>query len=268
MHSTGVIDPAYRAGHQDPWTGLDLDLLRRVDQVSPPTAATSWRSPPPCRATGLTAFGKRFPDRLLRRRHRRAARDDVCRRPGDGWPAPGGGDLLDLPEPGVRPDHDGRRTAQAAGDVGAATVPASPVPTAPATTACGICRCWTSCPACGWPHRATAPGSTRNSARRWTSDGPTALRFPKGDVGEDIPALERRDGIDVLAVPAEGLSDERTAGGGGTVRVDGEGRRRAAAQPGHRRDGGRPAMGAAGACGDRSVGDRARAGGHVGGQRC
>ncbi|MGE2836735.1 1-deoxy-D-xylulose-5-phosphate synthase [Mycobacterium sp. SMC-4] len=32
-------------------------------------------------------------------------------------------------------------------------------------------------------------------------DGPTALRFPKGDVGEDIPALERRDGVDVLAVP-------------------------------------------------------------------
>ncbi len=39
-------------------------------------------------------------------------------------------------------------------------------------------------------------------------DGPTALRFPKGDVGEDIPALERRDGIDVLAVPADGLSDD------------------------------------------------------------
>jgi 1-deoxy-D-xylulose-5-phosphate synthase len=36
-------------------------------------------------------------------------------------------------------------------------------------------------------------------------DGPTALRFPKGDVGEDIPALERRAGVDVLAVPAGGL---------------------------------------------------------------
>ncbi|MFV0494383.1 1-deoxy-D-xylulose-5-phosphate synthase [Mycobacterium sp.] len=36
-------------------------------------------------------------------------------------------------------------------------------------------------------------------------DGPTALRFPKGDVGEDIPALERRNGVDVLAVPAAGL---------------------------------------------------------------
>jgi len=40
------------------------------------------------------------------------------------------------------------------------------------------------------------------------NDGPTALRFPKGDVGEDIPALKRRGGVDVLAVPAEGLSED------------------------------------------------------------
>jgi 1-deoxy-D-xylulose-5-phosphate synthase len=40
------------------------------------------------------------------------------------------------------------------------------------------------------------------------NDGPTAIRFPKGDVGEDIPAVERRDGVDVLAVPADGLSED------------------------------------------------------------
>ena len=41
------------------------------------------------------------------------------------------------------------------------------------------------------------------------ADGPTALRFPKGDVGEDIPALRRAaDGSDVLAVPADGLGDD------------------------------------------------------------
>jgi 1-deoxy-D-xylulose-5-phosphate synthase len=43
-------------------------------------------------------------------------------------------------------------------------------------------------------------------------DGPTAIRFPKGDVGEDIPALERIgsgvSGIDVLAVPAAGLNHD------------------------------------------------------------
>jgi 1-deoxy-D-xylulose-5-phosphate synthase len=40
------------------------------------------------------------------------------------------------------------------------------------------------------------------------NDGPTAIRFPKGDVGEDIPAVERRGGVDVLAVPASGLNHD------------------------------------------------------------
>ena len=40
------------------------------------------------------------------------------------------------------------------------------------------------------------------------NDGPTAIRFPKGDVGEDISAVERRDGVDVLAVPGDGLTDD------------------------------------------------------------
>ncbi|HEX3546232.1 MAG TPA: 1-deoxy-D-xylulose-5-phosphate synthase [Mycobacterium sp.] len=39
-------------------------------------------------------------------------------------------------------------------------------------------------------------------------DGPTAIRFPKGDVGEDIPALKRCGGVDVLAVPSERLSED------------------------------------------------------------
>ncbi len=39
-------------------------------------------------------------------------------------------------------------------------------------------------------------------------DGPTAIRFPKGDVAEDVPAVDRRAGIDVLALPAEGLNHD------------------------------------------------------------
>jgi 1-deoxy-D-xylulose-5-phosphate synthase len=39
-------------------------------------------------------------------------------------------------------------------------------------------------------------------------DGPTAIRFPKGDVGEDIPAIKRQSGVDVLAVPADGLNHD------------------------------------------------------------
>ena len=40
------------------------------------------------------------------------------------------------------------------------------------------------------------------------SDGPTAVRFPKGAVGEDIPAVKRIGGVDVLAVPGDGLSED------------------------------------------------------------
>ena len=39
-------------------------------------------------------------------------------------------------------------------------------------------------------------------------DGPTALRFPKGDVGKDIPALERRHGVDILVAPDGGLNQD------------------------------------------------------------
>ncbi|MBU3752059.1 MAG: 1-deoxy-D-xylulose-5-phosphate synthase, partial [Mycobacterium sp.] len=40
------------------------------------------------------------------------------------------------------------------------------------------------------------------------ADGPTAIRFPKGEVGEDIPALERIGDVDVLARPATGLGSD------------------------------------------------------------
>lgn len=39
-------------------------------------------------------------------------------------------------------------------------------------------------------------------------DGPTAIRLPKGDVGDDIPAIERRFGLDVLALPADGCGQD------------------------------------------------------------
>ena len=39
-------------------------------------------------------------------------------------------------------------------------------------------------------------------------DGPTAVRFPKGDVGQEVPAVERRGVVDVLAAPVQGLSDD------------------------------------------------------------
>ncbi|NEW40606.1 1-deoxy-D-xylulose-5-phosphate synthase [Nocardia cyriacigeorgica] len=44
------------------------------------------------------------------------------------------------------------------------------------------------------------------------TDGPTALRFPKGTVIEEIPAVERLDGVDVLRLP-EGDGTARTQHG-------------------------------------------------------
>ncbi|MHA7663678.1 1-deoxy-D-xylulose-5-phosphate synthase [Mycolicibacterium sp. HS_4_1] len=40
------------------------------------------------------------------------------------------------------------------------------------------------------------------------ADGPTAVRFPKGAVGDDIPAVRRQHGVDILTEPADGLSDD------------------------------------------------------------
>jgi 1-deoxy-D-xylulose-5-phosphate synthase len=40
------------------------------------------------------------------------------------------------------------------------------------------------------------------------SDGPTAIRFPKADAGTEIVALQRRCGVDVLAVPAAELAQD------------------------------------------------------------
>ncbi|MFH5231495.1 1-deoxy-D-xylulose-5-phosphate synthase [Antrihabitans spumae] len=39
------------------------------------------------------------------------------------------------------------------------------------------------------------------------NDGPTALRFPKGAVAEDISAVERLDGVDVLRMPTQRSGD-------------------------------------------------------------
>lgn len=44
-------------------------------------------------------------------------------------------------------------------------------------------------------------------------NGPTALRFPKGSVGEDIPAVERLEGLDVLRLADPDADSARTARG-------------------------------------------------------
>ncbi|MFI9404462.1 1-deoxy-D-xylulose-5-phosphate synthase [Nocardia sp. NPDC052316] len=52
------------------------------------------------------------------------------------------------------------------------------------------------------------------------NDGPTAIRFPKGSVADDISAVERLDGVDVLRLAAgERSGDEPALDGGGSVQA-------------------------------------------------
>ena len=105
--------------------------------------------------TGLAAFAERLPRPRLRRRHRRAARDDLRRGPGDGRPAPGRGGLLHLPEPGLRPVADGRRAAPPAGHRRPGPRRGHRHRRCPRTTACGTPRSAPSSRGCGWRCRAT-----------------------------------------------------------------------------------------------------------------
>ncbi|WP_405165643.1 1-deoxy-D-xylulose-5-phosphate synthase [Nocardia sp. NBC_01499] len=50
------------------------------------------------------------------------------------------------------------------------------------------------------------------------SDGPTAIRFPKGSVADDISAVERLDGVDVLRL-AVATGDDVALDGGGSVQA-------------------------------------------------
>ncbi len=67
--------------------------------------------------SGLVRFAAEFPERYLRRRHRRAACGDLRRRPRLRGPEAGGGDLLDLPAARLRPVDPRRRAAEPAGGV-------------------------------------------------------------------------------------------------------------------------------------------------------
>ena len=205
------------------------------------------------------------PGPLVRRRHRRAARGHLGRRAGDGRAAPGRRDLLDVPQPRVRPGADGRRAAPPAGDAGAGprrhhrpgrAEPPRHVGPVAAGHGAGHAR-----------RRPARPGDAARGAARGRRGVRRADRAAvlEGQ-GRHRRHRRRADRHGRRAAPP-GRRCRRAAGDGGRVRDAGPGGGRPAGRPGHRRDGGRPALGAAGAGRAGGAGVAAQAGGDGGGQR-
>ena len=158
------------------------------------------RSPPPCCIpSGSTPFARRFPDRVfdvgIAEQH--AVTSAAGSRPRRA--ASGGGDLRDVPQSRLRPGADGCRAASCRCDVRAGPRRGDRAGRSRATTACGTCRSSSSFPGCGSPLLAT-PASLVQELREAikVEDAPTVVRFPRGPVGEDIPAVANDGGCDIL----------------------------------------------------------------------
>jgi len=208
MHSTGVIDPhtGLATSVAAPgWTATFSDALIEYGAKRRDIVAITAAMPGP---TGLSAFGRRFPDRLF----------DVGIAEQHAMTSAAGLAMGGLhPVVAIYSTFLNRAFDQIMMDVALHKLPVTMV----------LDRAGITGPD-GASHNGMwdlsmlgiVPGmrvaAPRDAARLReelgealdVSDGPTAIRFPKGDVGEDIPAVERRCGIDVLAVPTDGLTDD------------------------------------------------------------
>ena len=208
MHSCGVIDPATGLATKVPgpsWTATFSESLIDYATTRRDIVAITAAMPGP---TGLTAFGQRFPDRLF----------DVGIAEQHAMTSAAGLAMGGLhPVVAIYSTFLNRAFDQITMDVAMHKLPVTMV----------LDRAGVTGPD-GASHNGMwdlsilgiVPGmrvaAPRDGARLREElgealdidDGPTAIRFPKGDVGEDIPALRRHSGVDVLAVPAEGLSAE------------------------------------------------------------
>ncbi len=206
MHSCGVIDPVTGLATSIPgpgWTATFSDALISYGAKRRDIVAITAAMPGP---TGLTPFGQRFPDRLF----------DVGIAEQHAMTSAAGLAMGGLhPVVAIYSTFLNRAFDQIMMDVALHRLPVTIV----------LDRAGITGPD-GASHNGIwdlsmlgiVPGmrvaAPRDGARLReelgealdVSDGPTTIRFPKGDVGEDIPALERRSGVDVLAVPATEFS--------------------------------------------------------------
>jgi 1-deoxy-D-xylulose-5-phosphate synthase len=208
MHSTGVIDPLTGLATSvaaPGWTATFSDALIKIAARRRDIVAITAAMPGP---TGLSAFGRRFPDRLF----------DVGIAEQHAMTSAAGLAMGGLhPVVAIYSTFLNRAFDQVMMDVALHKLPITMVlDRAGITGSDGASHngMWDLSMLSIVPGmRVAAPrdaATLRAELREAVAvnDGPTALRFPKGDVGPDIPALHRRSGVDVLAVPADGLSDD------------------------------------------------------------
>jgi 1-deoxy-D-xylulose-5-phosphate synthase len=206
MHSCGVIDPVTGLATKVPgpsWTATFSESLIEQATKRRDIVAITAAMPGP---TGLTAFGERFPDRLF----------DVGIAEQHAMTSAAGLAMGGMhPVVAIYSTFLNRAFDQIMMDVALHKLPVTMVLDRAGVTGND-----------GPSHNGMwdmsilgiVPGirvaAPRDGARLCeelgealaVDDGPTVIRFPKGDVGEDIPAVRHHSGVDVLAVPAEGLS--------------------------------------------------------------
>ncbi|MGW4480358.1 1-deoxy-D-xylulose-5-phosphate synthase [Rhodococcus triatomae] len=207
MHATGVIDPLTGRSTSSPvadWTSVfSQELIDRATERKDIVAITAAMPGP----TGLTAFGERFPDRMF----------DVGIAEQHAVTSAAGLALGGLhPVVAVYSTFLNRAFDQLLMDAALLRQPVTLV-----LDRAGITGSDGASHNGMWDFsllgivpgmRVAAPRDAATLREELgealaISDGPTALRFPKGAVGDDIPALERIGGVDVLAMPADRRGD-------------------------------------------------------------
>jgi 1-deoxy-D-xylulose-5-phosphate synthase len=211
MHSIGAIDPATGhpvGGRTVGWTSVFSDeLIRQAEQRDDIVAITAAMPGP----TGLTPFGQRFPERMF----------DVGIAEQHALTSAAGLALGGLhPVVAIYSTFLNRAFDQLLMDVALLKLPVTLVlDRAGVTGDDGASHngMWDLSVLGIVPGiRVAAPRDAATLCEELAealavTDGPTAIRFPKGAVAEGISAVERLDGVDVLRLP-EGGSAATTRG--------------------------------------------------------